>query len=235
MNVNEQAKKFCSELGVRIEAVESKLKGASGYHKQRYFSPVLCDPKEPPPVHYIGFYFAAISLALEGAENILEIGVGIGQSTYLLSLLFPDAMVYTLDVPSGDKQYKTNAHRAYMDVAGETMKKNLDRPNIKFIQSNSFFLPALGLPGKFDLIWVDGGHYFPAVAWDVMFAYDHIREGGFVLIDDYSNTVPRAFHPDVGKTVDYVGERISETIKFLPCRSDGQTGTIAWFKKEKKK
>jgi len=227
MSVHKKVKDFCSELGVSVEAAENGLKRAESYHKQRYFS--------PPPQHYVGFYFTALSLVLKGAKNILEIGVGIGHSTYLLSLLFPDAMIYTLDVPSSDRQYETNAHRAYMDVAGETMKKNLDRPNIKFIRSNSFFLPALGLPNKFDLIWVDGGHYFPAVAWDVMFAYDHAKEGGFVLIDDYSNTVPHIVRPDIGKTVDYVGERIDETIKFLPCRSDEQTGTIAWLRKGEKK
>jgi len=218
--MNIKTKNFCSELGVSIDAVESRLRKVSDYHKQRYFSPA--------PQHYIGFYFAAIACVLEDAKSILEIGLGVGRSTHLLSILFPDAMVYTLDVPPSDKQYNTDA---YVGAMAEVTKKNLDRPNIKFIRSNSFFLPALGLPEKFDLIWVDGGHYFPVVAWDVMFAYDHIKEGGFVLIDDYSNTIPDICRHDVTKTVDYIGERISETIKFLPCRSDEQTGTIAWFKK----
>ena len=228
MSLNEKAKNFCSELGVSIEAVESRLRGVGEYHAQRYFSPALHDPNEPAPPHYTGFYFAAVSLVLESAKNILEIGMGVGRSTHLLSLLFPNAMVYTLDIPPSDKEYRTDA---YVGSKGEVTKKNLSRPNIRLIRSNSFFLPSLALPEEFELIFVDGGHYFPVVAWDVMFAYGRIKEGGFVLIDDYSNKVPACLCPDVGKTVDYVGERIDETIKFLPCRSDERTGTIAWFRK----
>ena len=57
MSLNEKTKNFCFELGVSVEAVEGKLKGVDGYHKQRYFS--------PSPQHYRGFYFAALSLVLE--------------------------------------------------------------------------------------------------------------------------------------------------------------------------
>jgi len=115
MSLNEKAKNFCFELGVSIEAVESRLREAGEYHAQRYFSPL--------PQHYVGFYFATTSLVLENAKNILEIGVGVGRTTHLLSLLFPDTVVYTLDVPASDKENSTDA---YVGTMGEVMKKNLE-------------------------------------------------------------------------------------------------------------
>lgn len=214
MNPDKQVKKFCSELGVSIGDVETKIRKIGSEHSQLYF-----DANQ-----LRGFYFSTVSFVLKDAENVLEIGTGKGRTVNHLSILFPSALIYTVDIPSHDGDYKKFAGRTRTDDNKKMFKKNIDRPNIVFIEKNSFFLPSLGLPEKFDLIWVDGGHYFPVVAWDVMFAYSHIKEGGFLFMDDYGMS-------DVHKTIDYMKERINETIKMLPLSRSSQTGTVAWFRK----
>ena len=107
----------------------------------------------------------------------------------------------------------------------EYFKKNIDKDNIVFIEKNNFFLPSLGLPDKFDLIWMDGGHYYPAVAWDIMFAYNRLRSGGFMFMHDYGS---KKLH--VKAVVNYVNNLIEEDIKFLPSIMTGGFST-AWFRK----
>jgi len=93
-------------------------------------------------------------------------------------------------------------------------KQNIRRENIVFIPKNSFFLPSLEVPQKFELIWVDGDHKFPAVAWDIMFAYNYLIKGGFMFIHDYR--VNHDKNSQVKDTIDYIASRIKEKVWYLP-------------------
>jgi len=62
-------------------------------------------------------------------------------------------------------------------------KKNLNSKNIKFIQSNSFFIPEL-VSNIFDLIWIDGDHLLPTIAWDICNAYHLCKKDGWIMFDD---------------------------------------------------
>lgn len=154
------------------------------------------------------FYFAMASLVLSDSVNILELGTGWGRGVATLSRLFPSATVYTIDVLESDKIFsRTYSRRRRRGVDG--FKENISRENVVFIESNTFFLPSLELPDKFDLIWIDGAHDFPAVAWDIMFAYNHMNDGGFMLMHDCEET-------RVKDVLGYIRSRIKEEIRLFP-------------------
>lgn len=167
--------------------------------------------------HLYVLYFAMASLAIADAKNILELGTGLGQATAVLSDLFPETTVYTIDLPERDRDYHMSWRKRKAKHI-KVFKKSIARDNVIFIQSNTFFLPSLELPNRFELIWVDGGHKFPVVAWDIMFAYNHLSSGGFMLMHDYSvESYPMSQVKDV---VDYMDGRIKERIQILPPTLD---------------
>jgi len=204
----EELEEILKQLGVTIETVKEKLVtiGREEYVKS------LLNPTRQPPVHYNHCYFAMASLVLKGVKNILEIGTRDFGSAAVFSDLFPEATVYTIDVRSRDKY-------------------SSDHDNIKFIKSNSFFLPSLKLPEEFEIIFVDGEHVFPAVAWDISFAYACVAKGGFLFIRDYE--VERLSDNDVKITVEYIRNRILEDILLLPEYADPQlqNGRMACVRK----
>ena len=161
-------------------------------------------------------FFAMASLVLKNVKNILEIGTGAGASTSVIARLFPESTVYTIDVPGFDPKYKDGwrgAERRWEDMP--RFKENIAKDNIKFIESNSFFLPTLGLPKQFEFIFVDGDHAYPVVASDIMFSYNSLVDGGFLFIHDYG-LVPEAINYDVSNVVDWMRQRIKERIFFFP-------------------
>lgn len=218
MNPFEEVKKFCSELGVSISDVEVKLEEVGSDHSRCYFE----------DARLAGFYFAAVSLVLKGVENVLEVGVGRARTTNHLSRLFPDATIYGIDLPPSNSDYQNLASRRVVGSENaEMFKRNITMPNIVLIEQNSFFLPSLGLPEKFDLVFVDGDHCFPAVAWDTMWAYGHVREGGFLFMDDYQDSAVRT-------TMEYIKARISETIHLLPAQQKEESPVkFMWLRKGK--
>lgn len=161
-------------------------------------------------------YFSLVSIAIN-VKHILEIGTGLGWGTNALSRLFPDSIVHTIDLPENDEGYK-NSYKARKRKGIQRFRNNIARDNIVFVGSNSFFLPTLKLPGKFEFIWVDGSHCMPALAWDMMFAYNHLMTGGSLGMHDYSVDCPSNFQGKI--VIDYMKSRIKENIWLLPCCSD---------------
>jgi len=169
------------------------------------------------PGHLHHLYFAMAAQALPDAKNILELGTGLGESTIVLSSLFPAAHIYTIDLPKEDREYIYSWRKRKAKYI-ERFNKNIARPNVIFIESNTLFLPTLDLPDNFEFIWVDGGHTYPAVAWDTMYAYGHLAAGGFMFMHDYS--LDPTLNLQVKKVVDYMTGRIKEKILILPCCSN---------------
>jgi len=217
MNWQDDTEKFCSELGISLESSEAKIK-ETGKYGHKYFSegylPML--------------YFTIAFFALKNVENILEIGTGYGEMAVFLSELIPSATIYTIDAPPGDRDYEKWAWRRekkYMDMHIENMK----RANIIFIEKNSFFLPSMGLPKMFELIWIDGSHEFPVVAWDTMFAYNRLKEGGFIFMHDYVEG------NEVSKTHSHAGDIIIEETGLLPSQKSNVEHKVAWIRRQQKK
>ncbi|WP_297669388.1 class I SAM-dependent methyltransferase [uncultured Desulfovibrio sp.] len=128
--------------------------------------------------------FAAFS-ALP-VKRILELGTYNGEFTFFLSRIFPDAEIVTVDLPDSDPVFCATYGRDEVEARKNFIEKRNHRlasNRITFIQRNSFFLPSLGLK-KFDCIWVDASHIFPAVAWDVCNAYHLLNDNCFMAFDD---------------------------------------------------
>jgi len=164
-------------------------------------------------LHWV--FFAMASLILKDVKNVLEIGTGAGASTTVLAKLFPESTVYTIDMPESDPEYKKGWRGRHGGIHLPIFKKNIDRSNIKFVESNSFFLPTLDLPKKFEFIFVDGNHVYPVVASDIMFSYHSLADGGFLFMHDYE-LVPRTTENDVSNVVNWVSWQIKEQVFFFP-------------------
>jgi len=195
-------------------------------------SDCIRNPSKPYPLQIV--FFAMSSLVLKNVKNILEIGTSAGKSTRALSRIFPKSMIYTIDIGESDPNYSISYRGIQEGPSTEerrlAFEKNTMADNIKFIESNSFFLPSLGLPEKFELIFVDGDHDFPQVATDIMFAYNRTRSGGFLFMHDYDISGNSA--NDVKETVDWVEARIKEKILFLAGNTRLLTGKMALIVKE---
>lgn len=162
-------------------------------------------------VHWL--VFACLADSLPAVSRILEIGTYDGQFTAILARLFPAAEITTVDLPETDpilrSTYQRDADAAYRRFVA-TRDANLAAPNIRFRQFNSAFLLD-HVAGPFDLVWVDGGHLYPEVAWDLAAAHHLCRDGGLVLCDD---VIPAAdgqrtayVSPDSYRVLDYFAVR----------------------------
>lgn len=201
MTVNEELEFSFSKFGVTLEEARNRLKN-------------LCLSDGQSAKGLLSLYFSMVSLVLDDVKNILELGTGLGERTIVLSGLFPMAKIYTLDLPKSDEDFSIawRGLKKKKDGPGK-FKRNIDRENITYINSNSFFLPSLGLPKEFELILVDGGHTYPAVAWDIMFSYSHLKENGFMFMHDY--TVGGGVLK-VRDVVEYMAKRIDEKVWYFP-------------------
>lgn len=178
----------------------------------------LLDSTKMPPVHYNHYYFAMASLLMDGTKNVLEIGTGSGKSTQALAKLFPGAMIYTIDVPPDDPDYLKSWRGRNSGRFVSEISENTHFDNVTVVLSNSFYLPSLNLPEQFELIFVDGSHVYPAVAWDIMFSYSRIAVGGFMFMHDYEVEMKTLNH--VKCVVEYMRSRIKEKIWLFPEYAD---------------
>ena len=163
-------------------------------------------------VHWL--VFAALSLSTHAAEirDILEIGTFRGKTALLLKTLFPKAHIVTVDLPTSDPIMQLTYRRDTAEQLAEyraARDARVNRDGITFIEANSFHLPELA-PGPFDLVWMDGGHLFPEVAWDLCNTWHACRSGGIIMCDDIipDHRGGNSYASDEGhKVISYVAER----------------------------
>jgi len=214
---------FFEALGIERTAAEELLQ------ETRNKIPVLDEDvhvksQKQQSTHLLAF--AALKVAGFSPENILEIGTYLGFTTSLLSHLFPEARIYTVALPSDDPVFD-DYHILDGQGVDNVFEQRLGRPNITVIKKNSGFLWEEELPG-FDLIWLDGGHQYPVVAWDHFYSLSKLRPGGWLFSDDIvmpgsdgkSKNDPRfdAYH-----TVEYYSKRLQNKFEYLLKREDAAT------------
>lgn len=128
--------------------------------------------------------FAALAQSDRNIERILEIGTFNGETALILSKLFPNASIDTLDIPlaelikTGMYSYETNG-----DQITRKRNENLKSTrNVNFRELNSVAL--LASQDSYDLIWVDGNHCYPTAVIDISNAYRLLTDSGIVICDD---------------------------------------------------
>ncbi len=165
-------------------------------------------------VHWLLFACLSTSEWGRSVRDILEIGTFRGKTTLILSKLFPGAHVVTVDLPERDPILRNTYRRDDPAILAENRARraaNIAEARATLVEENSFFLPQVA-PGPYDLIWVDGGHLYPEVAWDLCNAYHFCRPGGIVMCDDVF------LHPKGGDGV-YGNADSFNAIRYIAARA----------------
>ena len=128
--------------------------------------------------------FAAIKNRYPNIKNILEIGTFDGQTARILSDLFPNSFITTLDLPSRDIKDKGIYQYAQKNNHMENLRnENLSKcVNVNFVESTS--LSLFMNTSLYDLIWIDGAHGYPVVAIDIANSIRICSSNGLILCDD---------------------------------------------------
>jgi len=131
---------------------------------------------------------SSISCLNQSINNILEIGTFNGRTAFILSKLFEEANILSIDLPATDSNFKSTYNRdGKVQGFVENRNKNLKNKRIRFLETNSISLANIN--EKFDLVWVDGAHGYPVVSMDIINSYRLCRKDGYVLIDDVCKQV----------------------------------------------
>lgn len=162
-------------------------------------------------------------------NNILEIGTYMGESTLLLSIIFPNSNITTIDLPDNDPIFLKTYGRWNPEKREKVkvkQKQNIANPRIRFIPKNSFFLPN-SVDNKFDLIWIDGGHSYPDIAWDICNAYHLCNLGGWIMCDDVYFPEGNIYgRTDPYEVLEYVKERTGNEITYFLKRESPEWSAV---------
>jgi predicted O-methyltransferase YrrM len=193
--------------------------------------PVESEDRSMRSIHWV--LFACLSeRSPKPIRRILEIGTYDGETAFLISKLFPEAEIVTVDLPEDDPIFKGSYVRddpGALAVFKERRNAHLRPANIHYLEINSFFLPGK-VNGEFDLIWVDGGHLYPEAAWDVCNAYHLCAPGGIMMVDDVI-IHERGFRdtyvsPDSHHVLEYVASRTGEPAAYFLKRNAAKWSAV---------
>jgi predicted O-methyltransferase YrrM len=162
--------------------------------------------------------FTAVAATGFKPKTILEIGTLHGDAAVFLATLFPEATIYTVELPADDPLL-ARWHNDFGKRDQAIAERFRAYPNIRQLRINSFDLMASELPVH-DLVWLDGGHHFPEVAWDHAYAIGRLSPGGWFFSDDL-------IHPEAATDTDFAP---SVTMKYIRDRKNWPGGEV--FKRE---
>ena len=131
--------------------------------------------------------FASISIYSKiKINNILEIGTFDGVNAFLLSQLFKDSKIDTIDLKSNEEDFKNfyNRKNNIKDFLNKRDSLLSGNSNIKYKDLNSVKLTFS--KKKYDLIWIDGAHGYPVCCIDIINSVKLINSNGYIIIDDIS-------------------------------------------------
>lgn len=137
--------------------------------------------------------FSSISISKNFViNNILEIGTYDGYNALLLSRLFQNSKIDTIDLPESDKNFINFYNRkGKVEEFLKIRKNNLSaNTNINFLTLNS--LKLLNHKKKYDLIWVDGAHGYPFVCIDIINSLHLLNFEGIMACDDIYTNIDRS-------------------------------------------
>ncbi len=129
--------------------------------------------------------FSSISLSKKNQiKKILEIGTFDGANAFLLSVLFKDSKIETIDLKSDENDFQNFYNRKnnlekFINERNNLLKKS---DSIKFEELNSVKLTFH--KEKYDLIWIDGAHGYPVCCIDIVNSLKLLNRKGMIMIDD---------------------------------------------------
>ena len=130
--------------------------------------------------------FSSISLLNNTKiSKILEIGTFDGANAYLLSQIFCNAEIETIDLNKSEEDFQNFYNRKNnLDIFVNNRNTLIAKSDkINFIEMNSIELTKMHQQ-KFDLIWVDGAHGYPVACIDIINSIKLLNDDGFILVDD---------------------------------------------------
>lgn len=135
---------------------------------------------------------SAISLSNRKISSILEIGTYDGKTALILSKLFPNSVIDTIDLPDNSDEFITTYDRTgQANQFIESRDLNLGKSeNIFFKKTNS--LNLINSSSNYDLLWIDGAHGYPVVAFDILNSLRLTKPGSIVMIDDIWKTINKS-------------------------------------------
>ena len=126
----------------------------------------------------------------EGPLNYLEVGLYFGEN-------FVNMLQKHLD-HSESHAVGIDAFVSPRDNIEENFHSNLSKVNVKtkieILKGNSRELIRTLQPGYFDLIFIDGNHTSAYTLSDIVQAWETLKEGGHMIIDDYKCVNPVDFY-----------------------------------------
>lgn len=150
---------------------------------------------DPAEQHALG----ALAQILE-PKRIMEIGTFDGATTAILARNAPDAEILTLDLPPDQAAVATVAAEVANNAregVGARFRGTPDADRITQLYGDSTRFDFTPWYGTVDLVFVDAGHEYDAVASDTMNALKLRSSNGIIVWDDYC-----VYWPGVMQAVD---------------------------------
>ena len=118
-------------------------------------------------------------------KNILEIGTYDGTNAFLLSKLFPQAKILTIDLPDDAKDFQDTYGRND-EIKRENFIK-LRKEVLELGSESTYTRNCIFENEKFDLIWVDGAHGYPQVTIDIINSLRLCNQNGLIFMMIFLN------------------------------------------------
>lgn len=163
---------------------------------------LLHDPAAEMPVILEEF-------ARAGGKRFLEIGTWRGATTAAVAVAFPKAEITTVELPNTAESPWNPQDETMVGVAYRTLGL-ADRVEQLRMSSRDMNAGTYWKPEHFDLVFVDGDHSEAGCASDLVVASKLIRDGGTILVHDYTDegdAMRPQFTRDVAKAVDAFAEQ----------------------------
>ena len=152
--------------------------------------------------HHYHILFDIANTFGENKINYVEIGAYAGGSSCLM-LQRLNTTIISIDlgepIPKGEVfenviKYKNN-NNYYKYIQGNSQVVETKNQVIEALSNSR----VLGYSNKIDLLFIDGDHSFNGVTADFVMYSDLVKVGGYVVFDDYNDSV---YSPEVKRAVD---------------------------------
>ena len=123
-----------------------------------------------------------------GAQRFLEIGTYQGGTSAAVALGYPDAEVYTIDLPQPEKAIVNAQPERLQGLAFKTLCP--ERVTQVYMDSSELSVLALPTPlivSDFDMVFVDGDHRPEPTRLDLQNAATLLTPTGAILVHDYTD------------------------------------------------